>query len=400
MNDIPLTPPKTPAISVAHERLAKLEGYLQSDPANPHLLADTFEQALITGEFSRAQVHLNTAQSLSMDRQAWGFREASLLMANRRFEEAGTILMALARELGAHPVLEYNLAQIDFIGADYAACRKRLLPWMSGAVETPIADGDATALSLDNMRMLWLRSLHHLRALKEAWAWIEENKAVALTPEANGVASMIALDVNQPEAALRLSGQALLAMPTQVEAMVTQASLALAQRDAPKARELLGQVLERSPNEGRAWSALGFAGMLELRFDEACKDFEKAVSLMPGHIGTWHGLGWAFVMQRDLSSARRAFEVALELDRNFAESHGGLAVVLVMQRQTAAAQEHIERAIRLDRRAVSAGYAQALLSGEAADAAAVQRLAHRLLGQRDAPLGGKMSQWLPPILRR
>ncbi|HSW18711.1 MAG TPA: tetratricopeptide repeat protein, partial [Ramlibacter sp.] len=115
----------------------------------------------------------------------------------------------------------------------------------------------------------------------------------------------------------------------------------------------------------------------------------------PSHIGTWHGLGWTQLLLQDLDGARASFETALELDRNFAENHGGLAVILALQKQAQAAREHIELAQRLDRANLSSRYAQALLSGEAQDTQAIQRLAQRLLGGRKAPLGGQMSDWLP-----
>ena len=123
-------------------------------------------------------------------------------------------------------------------------------------------------------------------------------------------------------------------------------------------------------------------------------DFHRALKTMPSHIGTWHGLAWTQLRSQDLAAAQASFEQALAMDRNFAESHGGLAVVLAMRGQEAAAREHIELAVRLDRSNLSGQYAQALLSGEARNAAAVQRLAKRLLGGRAGPLGGSMADWL------
>jgi Flp pilus assembly protein TadD len=119
-----------------------------------------------------------------------------------------------------------------------------------------------------------------------------------------------------------------------------------------------------------------------------------ALTFIPAHIGTWHGQGWAQVLRRDLAAARRSFQAALELDRNFAESHGALAVVLALEQQEQAARKHIELAKRLDVEGLSARYAEAVLTGEAQDTQAVQRLAQRLLGGRKAPLGGAMRDWL------
>ena len=66
-------------------------------------------------------------------------------------------------------------------------------------------------------------------------------------------------------------------------------------------------------------------------------------------------------------------------------------MALALDGDAAAAKEHIERGLRLDRACLSAQYAQAILNGEAGDA---QGLVQRLLGGRQAPLGGTMADWV------
>lgn len=57
-------------------------------------------------------------------------------------------------------------------------------------------------------------------------------------------------------------------------------------------------------------------------------------------------------------------------------------------------QLNIERAKRLDKTALSARYAESILNGEIHDKHGMQRLAQRILGERNGPIGGSMADWL------
>ena len=368
------------------QRLERLQAYLLQDPDNQVLRVDIFDTAMAAGAFDVAERQIAQAQERQFDSAAWQFRQASLRIAQQRFAEARQLLRGLEQTMGAHPSITHNLAHIEFQQQRYAACCELLRPLM--------AAGAAAAESA--MQVLWLRTLHQLGLLEEAWAWVQEQQTVGtLSESAAGIASLIAVDHNDLNAALALSDRALAREPLQMEALVARSSVALAQRDIARARELLARALERNPGDGRAWSASGFAEMLGMNLERARQHFQQALLWMPKHIGTWHGKGWACLMLKDMAGAKQAFDAALALDRNFAESHGGLAVVLALTGDTTRAAEHIELAMRLDKSNLSARYAQAVLSGEAADAQGIQRLAQRLLGQREAPMGGAMADWLP-----
>jgi Flp pilus assembly protein TadD len=314
---------------------------------------------------------------------------ASLRIAQKRYLEAQHVLRVLEASHGAHPTISHSLAHIEFAQQDYGACCDLLRAW----VEAPVANGASVDSSL---QVLWLRAMHRFGNLEEAWIWVQGQRAAgALSEPAAGVASLIAMDGNHLQEALALAEMALTKDPLQMEALVARASIALAQRDVVRARDLLARALDCNPCDGRTWSASGFAEMLGMNLERAKQHFEQALLWMPKHIGTWHGMAWTCMLQKDMAGAKRAFDAALALDRNFAESHGGLAVVLALTDDAKLAQEQIEIAMRLDKTNLSARYAQAILSGEVADVQAIERLAHRLLGQREAPLGGTIADWLP-----
>jgi len=369
------------------ERLQRLESYLATDPGNMQLLSDAFETAISAGEFDRAEALLAQGNASGTDTAAWKFKESNLRIAQRRLDEAWEVLQALQQNTGAHPAIIQNLAFIAFLQQQYKQCYDLL---------RPLIDETSNGAADSSLQVLWLRTLHRLTLLQEALNWYDRQIANnTLASDAAGVASLICIDADRLEQARQLSEQALKANPQQIEALVARASVALALRDANGARQLLTNALQQNPQDGRSWSALGFAEMLAGDLDKATQHFRQAVVFMPAHIGTWHGLGWARLMSRDIKEARDAFEQALSLDRNFGESHGAMAVVQALQGEREQALQSIERAKRLDKAGLSAHYAESILSGEASDAQAMQRLAQRLLGDRKGPLGGTMADWLP-----
>lgn len=385
-------------LSATRQRLDRLDGFLREDPANNALLIDAFETALSCGEWERARFHLQHGQTLRDEPLAWRLREGDFWLAQQRYDEALEVLKALAHTPAPPPgfneVLLHNLAFIELRRGRYADCIGRLAPTLESQTGTGQRAGDQPPAATRALQQLWLRALHHDGQIDRGMAWARQAEQQGrLDVQAAGIASLIAVDASDFAAAQRWSAASLNeGSPAEhpVESLVTQASIALAARDAGRAAQFADAALQRQPGDGRAWSTRGFGALLANDLAAAQGAFLKAVSAMPQHIGTWHGLGWTQILQGDLDAARGSFDTALALDRNFAESHGGLAVALAMQSQRQAAQEHAELALRLDKANVSGRYAQALLSGEVKDAKDVQRFARRLLGGRAGPLGGDM----------
>lgn len=399
LTSLSMTDSNAPLLSAARQRLDRLDGFLREDPSNNALLIDAFETALSCGEWERAVFHLRHGQSLLDEPLAWRLREGDFWLAQQRYDEAQEVLQALAKTPEPPPgfaeVLAHNLAFIEMRRGRYSECVDRLAPVLESQEST-----DQAAVAARALQQLWLRALHHDGQIDRAMTWtLQAEQQGRLDAQAAGVASLIAIDASDFEAAQRWSAASLSHSSTveaPVESLVTQASLALAARDAARAVQFADAVLQRQPGDGRAWSARGFASLLATDLAAAHDAFVKALSAMGQHIGTWHGLGWTQIMQGDLAAARNSFDTALALDRNFAESHGGLAVVLAMQSQRQAAEEHAELALRLDRSNVSGRYAQALLSGEVKDVEDLQRFARRLFGGRAGPLGGDMGDLFKP----
>lgn len=364
--------PSTPAEAAARAALDRLERLLAQDPGDAVLLAQAADAALAAGALERAQQLIESGRRLSAGGSVWRFRQSSLHIARRELDQARAVLGALQQEGLRHPLIAHNLARLASIEGDFGACLEILRPW----VDSEAGRSDSA------LQMLWLRALHRLERFNEAWQWARQRLTEgSLSPHAAAVASLVAIDVADLEAALALSQQALDAGEPPLEALVARACVALHQGDGAQARELLEAALELNPKEGRTWSALGFVALLEQRLSEARLVFERTLVLLPAHIETWHGLGWCRLLQHELAGAVKAFEAALRLDPGFAESHGALAVAQALQQQGQSAREHLARALELEPWNLAAHYAQALLSGQTGDLPAVERLARRYLGR-------------------
>ncbi|WP_052321369.1 tetratricopeptide repeat protein [Ralstonia sp. A12] len=367
------------ADSVQSQRLERLQSYLEADPQNERLRADLFEAALAAGNLSLAAQHVDAMLDKDAGSQPWEHRRALLLLAQKQYAEAESVLEGLVIAGANNPVVVYNLAFSLFGQGQFEAARDRL----SGLIGQSQEEAQS-ALAL------WLRCQHHLGQLNDGLGRFSE--VITTQPastEAIGVASLMAFDAGRLSDAAAWSSQALNVEPDQLEALACQGSLSLGRQDVEAAIATFQHALTLNANDGRSWSGLAFANLLEQRFDQAYAAFGNAVAHMTRHIGTWIGLGWCEFMRRDLSAARRAFSSALALDRNFAESHGSMAVILATEGKRAEAAWEIELALGLDKGCLSARYAQAVLSGEVNDPVAFRKLAVRVLAQHPGPVKGQ-----------
>jgi tetratricopeptide (TPR) repeat protein len=366
------------------KNLRDLLSYLRQDPNNDKLQAAVFDAALAAGEFPEANFQVAHARRLRPQDKAWRHREALLQLAQGKYAAAQETLTQLIDDGAEEPSTMFNLAYATFGLGDI----EEALEMVEELRSQPGELGDLAWA-------LWLRCEHRLGHLEEGLAAFIQ-AARAASPEASGVASLMALDANRSAEADRWSGEALARSPNQMEALVTRGTLALGRQDAAEATSLFERALERNRADGRSWSGLAFTRMLRGDFAAARTAFETSVQHMPDHIGTWLGLGWCEFFAGRIEAAKVVIEKALSLDRNFGESHGSLAVVLARQNAVDAAKREIDLALRLDRRNLSARYAEAILSGEADDPEAFRRLARRVLEQRS--VGGDGTRTLADVV--
>jgi Flp pilus assembly protein TadD len=370
--------PMNPSTSASSVRLQSLAGYLHQDPDNAALLAEACDAAMACGRHEQAQLYIATAERLSLAGAEWQLRRAQLSIAQRDLPRARALLEQLRCSCGDHPVVVHDLAYVHLLQGDAAASRDLLQPWMG----TGVAPADLPADQCGALQVLWLRACHRTGLLQQAWEWALAVDAMGkLQPQAAGVASLIALDLDQFESARTLAATALAADTGQVEALVARGSLALASGATAEATALLERALELNGEDGRTWSALGFASLLARKLPLARSQLERAVQAMPDHIHTWQALGWTRLLLNDGEGALLAFRTALRLDEEAADSHGALGLALLLVGHGAEAEHHLQTADRLAPDDSIGRHARAAAAGAGVACDETDPLLQRLLAQ-------------------
>jgi tetratricopeptide (TPR) repeat protein len=375
------TPQKSQDVQAAHGRLNQLERYLISDPGNSMLLLDAFDTALAARQWDRAEFHLRHGQALGSFPVRWQVRAVDFHLAQQKLGSARDALAAVQTVLGSDPELDDQLlfrkGWIDFQERDYRSCIEQFSSRMENS-------GQPTVTA--PLQQLWLRALHQVGELSRAERWIvAAASSNTLQPSAAGVASLISFDLgafSRAQSEVELCFRQVDRDAVPIEAYVTAASLALAQKEAPRCVELANEALRINSKDGRALSALAFSKLLSGDLAAAMQAFQVALAEMPKHIGTWQGLAWTCVLLKDLDEAQRSFDAALDLDRNFAESHGGLAVVYALKLDREMATICLSKAIGLDPDNMPAQFAKAVLDGRVSDADSIRRLFDHLMIKR------------------
>ncbi len=384
----------------ARDGLFRLETLLAKDPDNPSLKTAVYEAALRCGDWGKAKSLIDQNLQKSVDTVLWKVREGDYFLARREFSQARAVLQAInadALDANVRDVILHNIAYAHFADQNIEACIDALAPQLVQAPEHECSAAQLRETQI-GLHKLWLRALHHKPDIKRAWEWAKAmDGRGSLSPRVAGIASLVALDSSDTTLAQKWALAALehdIRESERSEALVTWASLCLANREIIRTHEIADRVLALNPNEGRAWSIKGFAQLLAGAVSESQALFAKSLESIPRHVGTWHGLGWAQLIAGSHAQALTTFQQALALDRNFAESHGALAVAMFFGGDRAGAARHADYAHGLDKTSLAGQYARALMSGEVQSTQALERLAKRVLGAQHGPLGGSMADWL------
>jgi tetratricopeptide (TPR) repeat protein len=363
-------------------RLARLHDYLALDPLNRALLAETIDLQLASGEIDDADNLVDKALSAYPDDPCFLHRRAHVLLARAELPEAERLLEHIlpdAPTIG----LAQDLALARFRRGAYAEAAAVLAPFVTDP-----------ALSADAL-LLYLRAMHQCGRIGQALDAVEAHEALcASDADLAATAGLMYFDEDRLDAARRWGDTAQALGAQSQEAWVLAGSLALAQGDGEAGLACFSEAVRRLPNDGRSWSGLGVANLMLLDAAAAEEHLNFAVQLMPRHIGSWHALAWSQLMQQNLTAAEVSFSRALAIDGNVGESHGGQAIVYAMRGERASAEESIRRALRLDANGLSARYARIVLAGDAGDPERFKQIARRVLGNREAPFGGRLSDWL------
>ena len=334
----------------AGERLDRLSGYLEADPNNAGLAVECAEAALAANEPARA---LELLEGIA-DPGDLGDAVANLagIAAMRAGDQAGAQarFASLLETRPDDPSLRFNLAWSRALAGEFEAARETL--------------DAATIEGLPQAAMLDLQIDHQLGAFERAGekmaAYLERYPDYGPLQAA---ASVLALDLEDVELARACAGRA----ADHPDAMVTLASLDLAENRLEAARERFERSIAIKPANPRAHVGLGLAELAGGRAAGALAHLDRGAEQFGDHLGSWIAAGWAHGLAGDLPTARARFEKALTLDDTFGEAHGSLAALDALEGDVASARRRMEVARRLDPESFSAALAGMLLASAAGD---------------------------------
>ncbi len=345
----------TAAELAAH--LARLQGYLQQDPDNLHLLADVADAQIQLGLLDDARVTL--ARSLALrpaDPQA-RYGLAVVDLTQQRLDEAQDGLQTLLQEGHDQAAVRWNLAR----------CQAARLAW-SDACDTLATPGlDALPEDLlDDWALLLVRALHHCgkveAALEHIHQWLALRGERGLPLQGRAAWATLLLDAEQTEQAATVLAQC---SRPDIEAHPELASaagyVALSAGQGAQALDWFRRSRAMRPANARAALGEGLAAAVLGQSELALQSIRAATQANPSHLGSWHALAWMQLLQQDVAGAEASIHAAMEQDDTFGESHGALALIHVLRDRADDARSHLRTALRLNPRGFNAMVAQWML---------------------------------------
>jgi tetratricopeptide (TPR) repeat protein len=338
-------------------RLRRLIGFLDHDPTNLQLLADTAAAALDEGDCEQAAKLIDRyAQAAALPPSLLNLRG---LVAIERgdFGSAASQFEALLADRPDDVALRFNLAWCKGMEKDYAGA--------SALLDETAAGASAQAA------LLKTHVLHHLGELEDALAWgLGLAKRYADDQPLMGALAAVAIDAE----ALGLAEYYAARSGGDHDGLAARGVLRLGEDRFEDALALFDQALDAYPGNARADLGKGMVLLVKGDAESASAHIDRAAALFDHHLGSWVAAGWAHYIRGDYATSRARFERALAIDDTFSEIHGGLAVLDVVEDHLQSARQRTEIALRLDRKCFSAALAKSLLLSRAGDASSAKRV--------------------------
>lgn len=345
------------AVNHPQTQLARLLGYLESDPDNLNLIGDAASAALDAGRPDTATDLLRRYEAIAPLPAAVCNLHGLAALQQEQFEDAAGIFRGLLAGQPDAAGLRFNLAWCNSMTGDHAGAAELL--------------DDATIAAVPAAASLKVQALHRMGDLDAALA--EGTKALEIHPGDTallGALSMVAIDLQMPELA---QGWAAKAQDTP-EGLSTLGMLVLQDSRLDEAMGYFERGLAARPDSARNWLGKGLALMAYGDAAGAAGAIDRSAELFGRHLGTWIASGWAHFAAGDRAKARDIFEHTLSLDDTFSESHGALAVLDVLDGDIDSARRRTDTALRLDRRCFAATLAKVLLLEHDGDSQAAHRV--------------------------
>lgn len=346
-----------PSINDPHQKLNRLMGYVDRDPENLNLIADTCAAALDATSPDKALELLNQYEAIAPLPQTLVNLKGLAALQQRRFGDAAAIFEHLLAHTPNDAAVRFNLAWATSMAGDDAR-----------AVE--LLDTHTTSV-VACAALLKLESLHRLGDLEGA---LQEGTRLAESrPDDTalmGALSLVAMDMEMPELARTWAVRS----QNTADGLSTMGVLVLQDNRIDEALEFFDRGLTIRPDSARNLLGKGLALMANGDAASATKYIDQSAEIFEKHLGIWIASGWAHFAAGDRVRSRGVFEKALVLDDTFAEIHGALAVLDILDGNIERARPKAEAALRLDRQCLAGALAQTLLLERAGDHQSAQRM--------------------------
>jgi tetratricopeptide (TPR) repeat protein len=99
-----------------------------------------------------------------------------------------------------------------------------------------------------------------------------------------------------------------------IDALMTQARLALQEGGIKEAYGALDRVIETAPNYAEGWNRRATLNYMVGRYAESVRDIHETLKREPRHFGALSGLGMIYMARKNWGAALKAFEKAAEVN--------------------------------------------------------------------------------------
>lgn len=364
------------------ETLARLLGYLESDPGNPALLRDCAAAAMAAGDAAVADDCYARLEQIAGLTESDASAAGLAAMQSGQQARAIGLFETLAAVHPDDPAIRFNLAWSLALDRQYDRAETLL--------------DDATVAALPQAAMLDLQLLHERGDFDGAAEKLRPYLAAhGDYAPLQAAASVLAMDLDEEA----LARQAAIAGGDHPDALTTLGTLTLGDGDAAEAQALLERAMAQNPASPRTWIGLGLANLSLGATADALQQIDHGAALFEDHLGSWIAAGWAHLIAGDRDVAAARFQRAMALDDNFPECHGSQATIEALAGDFEAARRSIAVAFRLDRQCFSAAFAQMLVASAEGDASKASRILERALDQPLDDQGRTLRQLLGRVAR-
>jgi tetratricopeptide (TPR) repeat protein len=357
--------------------------FLEQDPDNPALLADTAMAAFEADAFNLCAELIDRLEVAAELSPSLLNLKGLTALARSEFDQASIVFETLRAKGHDDAAIRFNLAWSRAMTGDFAAADELL-------------DEAAIAVS-PRGPALKIHAMHHLERYEDALAL--GHRLVKLYPDDRalmGALATLAMDAEETDLARSYAERA----GDDPEGLAALGMLALGDQDAQVSAGLFDNAIAQAPQNPRAWIGKGLALLATGEPASAAEAIDRGAGLFGDHLGSWIASGWAHFISGANDQARQSFERALEIDPNFAESHGGLAVLEMVAGRTERARKHSEIALRLDRQSLGGALAKSMLLQAEGKNMAAERIREIALSMPIGPDGRTIAQALSGLTAR